>query len=176
MDTGTSGLQTMGSQKTWHNLATKQQRQLPRAEPCKKELGRVEGVSLWIHLLQKGGPLPGPESRLLSNTWRWIVQGDTRADKARDFIGKGRPGREQEGQGTQEDCSAPWLTVLGFTVIGLVSSSLWPIILTQSPSKWHAHHSDKMSSRKEDSGRLVGHMNRSLLLTFPKFFQLVVAC
>ena len=46
-------------------------------------------------LLQEGGPLSGPESGLLSNTWKWIVQGDTCADKARDFVGKGHPGGEQ---------------------------------------------------------------------------------
>ena len=69
---------------------------------------------------QEGGPLPGPESGLLSNIQKRIVRGDTHADKARDFIGKGHPGREQQGQGTQESCSAPWLTVSGFMVIGLV--------------------------------------------------------
>ena len=42
-------------------------------------------------LLKEGGPLPGPETRLLSNTRKWIVWGDTCADKARDFIGKGHP-------------------------------------------------------------------------------------
>ena len=31
------------------------------------------------------------------------------------------PGGEQEGKGTQENCSATWLTVLGFMVMGLVS-------------------------------------------------------
>ena len=72
-------------------------------------------------LLQEGGPLPGPETGLLSNTWKWIVQGDTCADKARDFIGKGHPGGEQEGKGTQESCSATWLSVSGFMVMGLVS-------------------------------------------------------
>ena len=41
------------------------------------------------HLLQKGGPLPGPDTGLLSNTQKSVVQGDTCADKARDFIGKG---------------------------------------------------------------------------------------
>ena len=46
---------------------------------------------------------------------------ETRADKARDFAGKGRPGGEQEGQGTQENCSAAWLAVFGFMVMGLVS-------------------------------------------------------
>ena len=29
------------------------------------------------HLLQEGGPLPGPETGLLSNTQKWIVRGDT---------------------------------------------------------------------------------------------------
>ena len=48
-------------------------------------------------------------------------QGDTRADKARDFIGKGHPGGEQWGKGTQENCSAMWLTISGFMVMGLVS-------------------------------------------------------
>ena len=40
-------------------------------------------------MLQEGGPLPGPERGLLSNTQKWIIWGDTNADKARDFIGKG---------------------------------------------------------------------------------------
>ena len=48
-----------------------------------------------VVLLQESGPLPGPETGLLSNTRKWIVRGDTSADKARDFIGKGRPGGEQ---------------------------------------------------------------------------------
>ena len=47
------------------------------------------------YLLQEGGPLPWPEIGLLSNTRKWTVRGDTRADKARDFIAKGRPGRKQ---------------------------------------------------------------------------------
>ena len=43
------------------------------------------------------------------------------ADKARDFIGKGHPGGEQQGKGPQENCSATWLAVSGFMVMGLVS-------------------------------------------------------
>ena len=46
-------------------------------------------------VLQEGGPFSGPETGLLSNTQKGIVRGDTSADKARDFIGKGRPGGEQ---------------------------------------------------------------------------------
>ena len=34
---------------------------------------------------------------------------------------KGRLGGEQQGEGTQEDCSATWLTDSGFMVMGLVS-------------------------------------------------------
>ena len=56
------------------------------------------------------------------NTRKWIVRGDTCADKTRDFIGKGRPGRGQRvSSGTQENCSVTWLAVLGFMVMGLVS-------------------------------------------------------
>ena len=46
-------------------------------------------------VLQEEVPLPGPETELLSNTRKGIVQGDTSTDKARDFIGKGHPGGEQ---------------------------------------------------------------------------------
>ena len=73
-----------------------------------------------MSVLQEGGPLLGTETRLLSNTQKWIVKGDTSADKARDFIGKMCPGREQV-RGTQENCSATWLAVSGFMVLGLVS-------------------------------------------------------
>ena len=48
-------------------------------------------------MLQEGRPVSGPESGLLTNTRKWIVQGDTRADKARDFNGKGHPGGEPVG-------------------------------------------------------------------------------
>ena len=95
----------------------------------------------------------------MSNTQKGIVRGDTRADKVRDIIGKGRPGREQEGQGAQENCSATWLTVSGFMVGGLVSglSLAWPIFgLTQGPSWWCTHLAAKMNSSARASGRLAG--------------------
>ena len=60
------------------------------------------------------GPLPGPKTGLLSNTWKWIVRGETCADKARDFIGKGCPGGEQGGKGTKENSSVMWLSISGF--------------------------------------------------------------
>ena len=119
-----------------------------------------------VLLLQEGGPLPGPENGLLSNTWKWIVRGDTGADKARDFIGKGCPDREQQGKGTQENCSATWLAVLGFMVMGLVSGLSLAITLTQGPFWWPWNRSAKMDSSEEDSGRLVGHVDWRLLSPF----------
>ena len=76
---------------------------------------------LSVLLLQEGWPFLGPESGLLASTQKWTVRGDTCADKARDFIGNGCLGREQQGKGTQEDCSAMWLAVSGFMLMGLVS-------------------------------------------------------
>ena len=38
-----------------------------------------------------------------------------------DLTGKGHPGREQHGKGTQEGCCATWLAVSGFMVMWLVS-------------------------------------------------------
>ena len=133
-----------------------------------------------VKLLQEGGPLPGPESGLLSNTRKWIIWGDTRADKARDFIGKGHPGGEQEGKGTQEDCSATWLAVSGIMVIGLISfrvvsgQSFWLMVLPGgaciTQPRWIPVR--RILGGWQDTWTGVS----SLLLAFPEFFRLVVAC
>ena len=86
-----------------------------------KALGSLSSYNFKLLLLQEGGPLPGPQTGPLSNTQKWSVWGDTCADKARDFIGKGHPGGELQGKGTQENCSPTWLAVLGFMVMALVS-------------------------------------------------------
>ena len=85
-------------------------------------------------MLQEGGPLPGPNTGLLSNTQKWIVRGDTYAEKARNFIGKRHPGREQQGKGTQENSSITWLCSRGFYGDGIsfwvvFSQSFWPRVL-----------------------------------------------
>ena len=64
-----------------------------------------------VKLLQKRGPLLGFESGLLSNSRKRIVLEDTRAGRARDFIGK-CPGGEPQGETTQENCSAIRLLVV----------------------------------------------------------------
>ena len=68
----------------------------------------------------KRDPFQGPRMGSCL-TLRSELSEETRVDKARDFIGKGHPGGEQEGKGTQESCSAVWLAVSGFMVMGLVS-------------------------------------------------------
>ena len=104
-------------------------------------------------LLQEEGPFPGPETGLLSNIQKWIVQWNTCADKARDFLGKGHPGGEQQGKGTQENSSVTWLAVSGFMVMGLVSGLSLASHLTQSPSWRCTPCSAKMDAREKDSGR-----------------------
>lgn len=38
-----------------------------------------------------------------------------------EMTGKAHPGKEQQGKENQENCSAMWLTVSGFTIMELVS-------------------------------------------------------
>ena len=132
-----------------------------------------EALSEASRVLQEGDHLPRPKSGLLSNTWKWIVWGDTHADKARDFIGKGHPGREQQGKETQETCSVTWLAVLGFMMMGIVSGFSLTNHLTQSPSWWHMPCSAKMDASEKDSGRWSDTW--CLLMTFPELVWLVVA-
>ena len=92
--------------------------------------------------------------------------------KAKGFIGKGHLRRKQQGKGTQANCSAVWLAVLGFMVMGLVSGGLWPITLIQSLS-WHTHCSAKVDASERDSGKWTDM--QCLLSTFPELFLLGVA-
>ena len=125
--TGKPGVpQPRGSQRVGHDLAAEQQEQWRKVFALffamERSLVCVSSLTYYLLIvLQEGGPLPGPETGLLSNTWKWTVWGDTCADKARDFTGKGHPGREQEGKGTQENSSVTWFVVPGFMVMGLVS-------------------------------------------------------
>ena len=86
---------TKGSQ-LWPLGLVHWQASWPLSTPSGQDVSLSQEKShLGRHLLQEGGPLPGPETGLLSNTWKWIVWGDTCANKARDFTGKGHPGGEQ---------------------------------------------------------------------------------
>ena len=50
----------------------------------------------------------------LSEETHWLTKQET-------WLGEGCPGREQQGKGTQGNCSTPGLAVSGFTVMRLVS-------------------------------------------------------
>ena len=44
----------------------------------------------------------------------------------------GHPGGEQQDKGTQENCSAAWLAVSGFMVMGLVSWWSFRVLMTEN--------------------------------------------
>ena len=124
-----------------------------------------------MHLLQEGEPLPGLKSELLSNTRQWIIQGDKRADKAGDVIGKGCQGREQECKGNPGGLLCHGAHSLEFygdaSSFWVVSGqSLWLQVLPGST----CIAQPQMDSSEEDSGRLVGHTGS------PFDFFLMVAC
>ena len=54
-------------------------------------------------------------------TLRNELSKETHVLTKQETIGKGRLGREQQGKGTQETCSATWFTVSSFMRMGLVS-------------------------------------------------------
>ena len=61
----------------------------------------------------------------MSHAQKRIIQGDTRDDKGRDFLGRDTwvgVGEEQQEKETQENCSVTWLIVSGLMEIGSVSS------------------------------------------------------
>ena len=119
----------------------------------------------------RGGAFPGPELGSCL-TLRNELSEETHADKARDFIGKGHPGREQEDKGTQENCSATGLTVSDFMVMGLVSG--WSLANhSNSVFPGGARISAKMDASERDSGKWTDR--QCLLSTFPELFRLVMA-
>ena len=55
------------------------------------------------HCCRKGDPFQGLKLGSCLTLGNELSE-ETRADKARDFTGKGHPGGEQQGKGTQENC------------------------------------------------------------------------
>ena len=123
--------------------------------------------------------VPGPQSRVLSNTWEWVVQGDTHVDKASNFTGEGRQGRGQQSKGTQENFSATWLAGSGFMGTGLVSG-LSLVSNSDSGSFLVVHASLSKGrfwwERFWEVGKMYGLASPLFFLTFPEFFCLMVVC
>ena len=84
--------------------------------------------------------------------------------KQNTLLGRGAWAESSRGKGAQENCSATWLAVSGFMVMGLVSGlSLanhlaWPVFGLIWSFLVHEHLSSKMDSSVKDSGRLAGHI------------------
>ena len=73
-----------------------------------------------VGMLQEERPFPEPKwgsCLTLGNEETPVLT------KQEILLGKGARGGEQEGKGTQENCSVTWLAVSGFMVMGLVSRS-----------------------------------------------------
>ena len=88
-----------------------------------------------------------------------------RADQARDFIGKGHPGGR----------SARWLADPGSEVVGLLSGL--SLANHSDPGSFLVVQASSTQPRRIPVRRLLGgRMDWHLALTFPRLFQLVVAC
>lgn len=131
----------------------------------------VKSLSQQIYC-RKGDLVQGPRTDACL-TLRNELSEETHADKAADVIGKRHPGGEQQGKGTRENCSFPWLTVSGFKGMGPVSGLplanclAWLILgLTWGPLQWPVRLSAKMDPSIKDPGWLVVS---TLLLALPKF-------
>ena len=89
-------------------------------------------------LLPERGLFSGPESGLLTNTWKWIVWGDKHTDKAKVYW-EGAPG-EKEPRRTRT--ALPYGTVSGFMIMGLAfqvvsgQSSCLSLMVHTSQKRW----------------------------------------
>ena len=72
------------------------------------------------HCCRKADPFQGPKLGSCLTLGNELSK-ETHLLTKQEIIGKGRPGGEQWGTGSQENCSAAWLAVSGFMVMGLVS-------------------------------------------------------
>ena len=75
----------------------------------------------WWNCCRKGDPFKGPKLGSCLTLRDELSEETHVLTKQEILLGKGPRGGEQEGKGTQENCSAAWLTVSGFMVMGLVS-------------------------------------------------------
>ena len=72
-------------------------------EDLEKEMATRSWKIPWTG--QGGGLQPTDGSQRAGLTLRNELSEETCAEKARDFIGKGYSGKEQQSKGTQENCS-----------------------------------------------------------------------
>ena len=73
----------------------------------------------WV-CCRKGDPFQGPKVGSCL-TLKDEMSKETQVLTKQETVGKRHLGGDQQGKGTQENCSAMWLAVSGFMVMGLVS-------------------------------------------------------
>ena len=79
-------------------------------------------LKVWIlKVLQEGVPLPGPQTGPLSNTWKWIVQGDNLCWQSKRFYWERAPKQKAEGGGNPGEQLCHMACSPEFMVMGLVS-------------------------------------------------------
>ena len=105
-----------------------------RKEWLYKALSGKQGHWAKVGLLQEGGPLPGNETGLLSNTQKWIVWGDTCVTKQEILLGKGTRGESSRVREPRRTALPRGLHSLGFYSDGtrfqvVFSQSFWLRVL-----------------------------------------------
>ena len=75
----------------------------------------------WPNCCRKGYPFQGLKLGSCLTLGNELSKETYVLTKQEILLGKGPRGGEQEGKGTQENCSAAWIAVLGFMMMGLVS-------------------------------------------------------
>ena len=85
-------------------------------------LNTVHALSSLISspLLPDGAPLPGPQSGLVSNTWKWSVSGDTCWLSERLYW-DGMARQRAAGSGDPGELLCHVFTVSGFRIMGFIS-------------------------------------------------------
>ena len=96
-----------------------------------------------------------------SRAWEWTLVQHSEVSCLRRHVcsqsrrpyWRGRPGENSRARGPGRT-ALQWLVALGLWCRDSFLGCLWSVVLTQGPSWWH--HSDKLDSSEEDSGRTYG--------------------
>ena len=122
---------------------------------------------------RKGDPFQGPKLGSCLTLGNELSVETCVLTKWKILLGEGARVESPRVKGTQQNCCATWLTVLGFMVMGLVSGLSLANLQTQSPSWCCTSCSAEMDTSERGSGRWLDM--RCLLSTFLELFRLVGA-
>ena len=122
-------------------------------------------------LFPEGALLPGPESGLLFDTWKWTAQETHILTKQKTSWERGswvEKSRVREPRRTALSCGsqfwALWECGVSFRAVSGIHLLAPIFCLIQCPFWWHVHHSAKTDSSANVSGTLAGHITGWCLL------------